>query len=80
MGILWKVTNKGWERRIGKKKPKYFCDNCLKFFYTGKFWWNDSKIYDDVCPYCGAIGLTFEELGKEYIDLLNDNFNLEKKK
>ena len=62
------------KRKKKEKKPRYFCENCGNFFCTGKFDKNDHEMYDDVCPYCGAIGLTFEELGNEYREL-NKEFN-----
>lgn len=32
----------------------YFCGNCGKVFKTGKFWEDDSDIYEEVCPECGC--------------------------
>lgn len=58
-----------WFIRQSRKTPKYFCTNCLKLFRTGRFGRKDSIMYDDVCPNCGAIGLTLEELSEEYKDL-----------
>lgn len=32
-------------------------------FYTGKFWYNDDELYEEVCPYCGCYPtLTLEDL------------------
>lgn len=65
-----------WFVRQQMKKHRYFCDNCLHSFRTGKFSRFDSQLYDDVCPNCGAIGLTFEEA----IDELRDYIVAENKK
>lgn len=63
-----------WERkwfvRQSRKAPRYFCLNCLKTFRTGKFSRFDSRFYDDVCPNCGGIGSTLEEVAEAYKDLL----------
>ena len=65
--------NNKWHKKMNSKPPRYFCENCDHMFYTGKFWRNDSEIYDDVCPYCGGYPtLTFEELANEYIELRNE--------
>lgn len=45
---------------------RYFCGNCGKIFKTGKFHKDDLDIYDDVCPYCGALACT----ALEYLDCL----------
>lgn len=34
---------------------KYMCLNCGERFRTGKFSNNDLDVYDDICPYCGAL-------------------------
>ena len=58
---------------MAKRKPfKYFCPNCNHTFLTGKFDRADRDIYDDICPYCGAEGLTFAGLCKEYAELSKD--------
>lgn len=67
---------KKWFVRQQMKKHRYFCTNCLNSFRTGRFSRFDSYIYDDVCPRCGAIGLTFEET----IDELKDYIIAENKK
>nr|DAR44975.1 MAG TPA: RUBREDOXIN REDUCTASE, RUBREDOXIN 2 DEGRADATION, IRON-SULFUR PROTEIN, OXIDOREDUCTASE [Caudoviricetes sp.] len=67
-----------WLSRQNKKEPRYFCLNCLQLFRTGKFSRFDLSIYDDVCPYCGAIGLTFKELAEEYKELVIMHFGDEK--
>lgn len=59
-----------WLESQDKKEPRYFCPNCLQLFRTGKFSRFDLNIYDDVCPYCGAIGCSFNELAKEYKELV----------
>ena len=59
-----------WLERQNKKEPKYFCPNCLQLFRTGKFSRFDLSIYDDVCPYRGAIGYDFGELAAEYKELV----------
>ena len=52
-------------------KPRYFCPNCLRLFRTGKFSRFDLSLYDDVCPYCGAIGYDFNELAEEYKKIID---------
>lgn len=59
-----------WLERQDKKESRYFCPNCLQLFRTGKFSRFDLNIYDDVCPYCGAIGCSLKELAKEYKELV----------
>lgn len=59
-----------WFVRQSKKAPKYYCVNCYKLFRTGRFNRKDSFVYDDVCPNCGAIGLTFVALADEYKELI----------
>ena len=59
-----------WFDKQNRKTPKYFCANCFKLFRVGRFSRKDSFIYDDICPNCGAIGLTLEELADEYKDLV----------
>lgn len=67
--------NDKWHTKMNSKPPRYFCENCDNMFYTGKFWRNDSEMYDDVCPCCGGYPtLTFEELAKEYIELRNEHY------
>ena len=68
----WKKSR--WVQRQERKKPRYFCTNCLHKFRTGKFWWNDYKEYDDICPYCGAVGETFEELCDDYKSMVEKGF------
>lgn len=63
-----KISN--WLERQSRKEPRYFCPNCLQLFRTGKFSRFDLSIYDEVCPHCGAIGLTFKELAEEYKELV----------
>ena len=60
-----------WFERQNAKRPRYYCDNCGKRFYTGRFSRKDPKIYDDVCPNCGAIGMTFEELIDTYEEMMS---------
>lgn len=69
-----------WFARQCKKSPKYFCINCFKLFRTGRFSRRDSFMYDDVCPNCGAIGLTLEELADEYRDLALDYQKIKERK
>lgn len=69
-----------WFARQCKKSPKYFCINCFKLFRTGRFSRRDSFMYDDVCPNCGAIGLTLEELADEYKDLALDYQKIKERK
>lgn len=67
--------NNKWHAKMNDRPPRYFCGNCDHMFYTGKFWRNDSEMYDDVCPYCGGYPtLTFEELVNEYIELRNEHY------
>lgn len=54
-----------WHLKQNAKEPKYFCEKCFKLFRTGKFSRFDSKIYEDVCPNCGAVGVNLEELLEE---------------
>lgn len=65
----WK---RDWFVKQNQKEPKYFCTNCYNLFRTGKFGRFDNPMYDDVCPNCGAIGLTLEELADEYKDLMKE--------
>lgn len=58
-----------WFVRQNKKAPKYYCVNCYKLFRTGRFSRKDNFVYDDICPNCGALGLTFAELADDYKDL-----------
>lgn len=58
--------NNKWYVKQNRKEHKYFCDNCYNTFRTGKFSRFDSNMYDDVCPNCGALGITFEELVREF--------------
>ena len=60
-----------WFIRQNKKEPRYFCPNCLRLFRTGKFSRFDLSLYDDVCPYCGAIGYDFNELAEEYKKIID---------
>lgn len=60
-----------WFTRQNKKEPRYFCLNCLRLFRTGKFSRFDLSLYDDVCPYCGAIGCDFKELAEEYKKIID---------
>lgn len=69
-----------WFIRQNRKAPKYFCTNCFNLFRTGRFSHRDSLFYDDVCPNCGAIGLTFEELADEYKDLALEYQKLKERK
>lgn len=64
----WKNS---WHVRMNAKEPKYYCANCGKRFYTGRFSRKDPKIYDDVCPNCGAIGMTFPELIDTYEEMMS---------
>lgn len=68
----WQMKIRKWFTRQSKKEPRYFCPNCLRLFRTGKFNRFDLDVYDDVCPNCGAIGLTFKELAEEYKDLVKN--------
>lgn len=68
----WQMKLRKWFSRQNKKEPRYFCPNCLRLFRTGKFNRFDLDVYDDVCPNCGCIGLTFRELAEEYKDLVKN--------
>lgn len=57
-----------WFIKQSQREPRFFCINCGKLFRTGKFSRFDSKIYDDICPNCGAVGLTLTELAHEYTE------------
>lgn len=46
---------------MNKLFGRYCCANCGKLFRTGKFDEDDLDIYDDVCPYCGALADTPKE-------------------
>ena len=71
----WKNS---WHVRMNAKEPKYYCANCGKRFCTGRFSRKDPKIYDDVCPNCGAIGMTFTELIDTYEETrLSENINIQ---
>lgn len=61
-----------WAVRQNNKTPRYFCDNCLRTFRTGRFSRFDSFLYDDICPYCGAPGMTFIDVVEEYKYLLEE--------
>ena len=50
-----------WFQKENSKEPRYYCFNCGRLFRTGRFSRKDSMVYDDVCPYCEAIGSTFTE-------------------
>ena len=58
-----------WFVRQEQKEPRYFCLNCFRLFRNGRFSRFDSRIYDDVCPNCGAIGSNLTELAEAYRDL-----------
>ncbi len=60
-----------WFEKQNAKSPRYYCANCGKRFFTGRFSRRDPKIYDDVCPNCGAIGMTFEELIDTYEGMMS---------
>ena len=61
-----------WATRQNKKDPVYFCGKCLQTFRTGRFSRFDDIIYDDICPYCGAPGMTFIDVVEEYKYLLEE--------
>lgn len=63
-----------WTIRQNRKEPNYFCNNCLNSFRTGRLSFWDGIYYDDICPYCGAIGMDFQELVREY-KLLAELYN-----
>lgn len=44
------------------KPIRYSCQNCGKLFNTGKFDDSDSDIYDNICPNCGAVAVSIDEL------------------
>lgn len=67
-----------WHQKQNNKEPRYFCLNCDNLFYTGKFWRNDSDLYDDVCPNCGAMAESLGTLSKEFMDLCREYDNLTK--
>lgn len=68
-----------WHVRMNAKEPKYYCDNCGHLFVTGRFSRSELKEYDDVCPWCGTIGLTLKELAQEYEDLWKDFSKMKRK-
>ena len=69
-----------WYKHQKRKPYRYFCENCWALFRTGRFSRFDSMMYDDICPYCGAPGMTFEELAQEYKDLAKEMMKCRKKK
>lgn len=69
-----------WHKRQNNKEPRWFCLNCLNSFRTGRFSRFDNRLYDDICPICGAPGVTFKELGEAYKDLLEEYKKCKEKK
>lgn len=68
-----------WCEKQKAKGPRWFCLNCLTAFRTGKFSRFDNRMYDDICPNCGAPGVTFAELGEAYKDLFEEYGKCKKK-
>lgn len=69
---MTEIEISNWHQRQNKKAPRFFCTNCLRLFRTGRFERTEPKQYENVCPYCGAVGLTFEELAELFKEMAGE--------